>query len=583
MPAAFSISVSASTKGRPSRSAEAAADRGFADPHHADQHDGAMSQARQDRGSERHRRPHILHCNISHLNRSGPRLEAGLAAGQQCPASTPARFIYITCQSGPNMIVLGYVFQCPDSEVRRRQRHASGADFGMRGTLGNSTIIVRFSDLTFAARSANSSGAGMPMSEKRIASDNAEPAAFTFGHRIDLRGHLRRALSRWRISCSRTRATCRSRYRLTGSSRIAEAGRWLVTARVTARRRRTGIPTSGSSRSISICWRAERGAGKNTLAAYGRDLEDVAAISRRHRPLDRQGEDRRSARLSRRSVPPRAARNDGGAAALGDQAALPVSLCRRPARRRSRRGARRSQARARFAEDADARRSRSAACRRRQQRCQAAPCRRGCARRGSPACSKSSTPPGFAFPSWSRCRCRRPARTHALSSCAAKATRSGSCRLARRPSASMVAYLDLLAQSDLRCAVEMAVPLVRRKRPSDAPAFCPRAQGAGGRRRAAARPSQPARAAPCLCQPPVAQWGRFARGADAARPCRYFDDADLYPCAGGTAQEPGARSASAGAGLIAKGRSLLDLAAIRGRVSRVYGVTARFHSTSSKA
>jgi len=38
----------------------------------------------------------------------------------------------------------------------------------------------------------------------------------------------------------------------------------------------------------------------------------------------------------------------------------------------------------------------------------------------------------------------------------------------------------------------------------------------------------------------------FALGADAARPCRYLDDADLYARARRAPQEPGARSASAG-------------------------------------
>ena len=58
-----------------------------------------------------------------------------------------------------------------------------------------------------------------------------------------------------------------------------------------------------------------------------------------------------------------------------------------------------------------------------------------------------------------------------------------------------------------------------------------------------------ARAAPCVRQPSAAQRRRSARGTDAARPRRHLDDPDLYPRAGRTPQEPGARSAPAGGGM----------------------------------
>ena len=61
-----------------------------------------------------------------------------------------------------------------------------------------------------------------------------------------------------------------------------------------------------------------------------------------------------------------------------------------------------------------------------------------------------------------------------------------------------------------------------------------------------ASPGQPACAASRLRQSPAAERRGPARGADAARPCRHFDHADLHPRAGGTAQEPGARPAPAG-------------------------------------
>ena len=95
-------------------------------------------------------------------------------------------------------------------------------------------------------------------------------------------------------------------------------------------------------------------------------------------------------------------------------------------------------------------------------------------------------------------------------------------------------------------ALEMAVSLLRRERPSDAAAFCPRPEGTGGRLRPRAAAGVAACAAPCLCQPPAAQRRRPAHRADPARPHRYLDHADLYPCGRGAAEEPGARPASAG-------------------------------------
>src|SRR5207237_446493 len=60
---------------------------------------------------------------------------------------------------------------------------------------------------------------------------------------------------------------------------------------------------------------------------------------------------------------------------------------------------------------------------------------------------------------------------------------------------------------------------------------------------------EPARSASRLRQPPPAQRRGSAGRADAARPRRHIDDADLYPRAGGAPQEPGARSASTGGGV----------------------------------
>ena len=91
-----------------------------------------------------------------------------------------------------------------------------------------------------------------------------------------------------------------------------------------------------------------------------------------------------------------------------------------------------------------------------------------------------------------------------------------------------------------RRGLEMAVSLVRRKRAPDAAAFRARTEGARGIDRPRAAAGQPACAASCLCQPPAAQRRRSAHRADAARPYRYLDHADLYPCGRGAAEKPGA-------------------------------------------
>ena len=56
---------------------------------------------------------------------------------------------------------------------------------------------------------------------------------------------------------------------------------------------------------------------------------------------------------------------------------------------------------------------------------------------------------------------------------------------------------------------------------------------------------QPPCAAPRFRKSPSAQRRRFAHRANAARPHRYLDHADLYPRGRGTLEEPGARSAPA--------------------------------------
>ena len=130
------------------------------------------------------------------------------------------------------------------------------------------------------------------------------------------------------------------------SSRIAE-GFPMVRQRLVQRSRDRGTaPTRHTDERLVALYldmlAAERGAGKNTLAAYGRDLEDFSAYLRSAgRSVAKANTDDLRAylgELSRRGLRV----DDGGATALRDPAALPVSLRGRPTQRRSRRRARRS-------------------------------------------------------------------------------------------------------------------------------------------------------------------------------------------------------------------------------------------------
>ena len=77
-------------------------------------------------------------------------------------------------------------------------------------------------------------------------------------------------------------------------------------------------------------------------------------------------------------------------------------------------------------------------------------------------------------------------------------------------------------------------------------AAVPDRAGDGGRCRDRARTGQPARPAPCLCDPFAGGRGRPARAAVAARPCRHRDDANLHPCRQRAAGRAGQRAPSAG-------------------------------------
>ena len=233
---------------------------------------------------------------------------------------------------------------------------------------------------------------------------------------------------------------------------------------------------------------AERGAGANTLDAYRRDLADFSADLGSG-----------SARIAADERPTTCAPISRDLAKRGFAAA---SVARRlsairqlyrflyaeghrsddPAARH-----RRAEARPGAAEGAE-RRARSTGCS--PQRAQPRSSRKrtarsGCARRGSIACSNCSTPPACASPSWSRCRRRRRGATQRMLVVRGK---GGKERLVPLNDAARDGDAEYLALRDRRPGatrqVEMAVPVVRRKRPPDPPAFRPRAEGARGGGRA---------------------------------------------------------------------------------------------------
>ena len=88
--------------------------------------------------------------------------------------------------------------------------------------------------------------------------------------------------------------------------------------------------------------------------------------------------------------------------------------------------------------------------------------------------------------------------------------------------------------------------------PSDPAALRPAAEGAGAGRRPRPGAAVAACAAPCLRQPSARPRRRSAQRAADARPRRYRDDADLYPCAERAAAPAGRDRAPAGAPQIAR-------------------------------
>ena len=123
-----------------------------------------------------------------------------------------------------------------------------------------------------------------------------------------------------------------------------------------------------------------------------------------------------------------------------------------------------------------------------------------------------------------------------------RAGAAGSGRISRMPRPASAA--DRSGRPEGRA---LAVPVARRRGPPDAAALRPAAEGAGAEGRARPGPAVAACAAPRLRQPSARRRRRSAQRAADARPRRYRDDADLYPCPGRAAAPAGRDGAPAGA------------------------------------
>ena len=297
---------------------------------------------------------------------------------------------------------------------------------------------------------------------------------------------------------------------------------------------------------------AEQGAGDNTLDAYRRDLTDFSEFLGRSRPKFCRCRDPDAARLPRRPRHARLQIVQRGAPAVGDAASVPLPAQRADPQRRSRGDPVRPETRPRPAQGAvdRGRRPHADAGQGADAKPDASPQQRLRALRlhcllevlyatGLRVSELVALPLSAA---------RRDARMIVVRGKGNKERLVPLNEASRQAMADYLAAMEALKPEKKKNAarLEMAVSLLRRKRASDATAFCARPEGARVRLGAGAAAGLAARAAPRLRQPPPAQRRRPAHRANAARPHRYFDHADLYPCGRGAAQEPGARPASAG-------------------------------------
>ena len=301
---------------------------------------------------------------------------------------------------------------------------------------------------------------------------------------------------------------------------------------------------------------AERGAAANTLARLPARPRRFLRRSRRRAVRRSRGRQRRRARAISAARQARACGRVGRAAALGDPPALSVPLRAKATAGRSGGGDRRAEARRAAAEGAFGQQvDRLLAHARTSATNAGRPCAERLRAARLAACLKCSTRPACASPSWSRCRQSAARRDERMLMVRGKGGKER-----------MVPLNEAAPSSDgatiWRCAQE-----ARRKRSRSRqskwlfPSF-----GESGhltrqhfardlKALAAAAGLEPTQVSPHVLRHAFAshllQNGADLRvGADAARPRRHLDHADLHPRAGGAAQEPGARPASAGGQMI---------------------------------
>src|ERR1700733_9013608 len=220
IPAAFSISASASTKGTPSRVPSRRPIDDLPTP--------IMPVSTIERRPSRAR---IAAAETGGLASFSTAISDIYVKARQRPGRPGRAISEVPCQSGSNMIVLG--------PVRRHQWDEHGR-----------LRCRACSDYSPSSRSC------------------ARPSMAVFMHSL--------------ISCNQSRARFRYRSRPTNSSRTIE-GRTMAR---TTRSARAGAARNSDERLIALyldMLAAERGAGKNTLAAYGRDLADFSAYLKRAR------------------------------------------------------------------------------------------------------------------------------------------------------------------------------------------------------------------------------------------------------------------------------------------------------------
>ena len=295
---------------------------------------------------------------------------------------------------------------------------------------------------------------------------------------------------------------------------------------------------------------AERGAGENTLAAYRNDLEDLSAHLRASAQHDRRRDDRRPARLYCQPFRPRLQGVFAGAAIVGGAPAFSVFSMRKvnasddPAAvlEGPKRGRPLAQGafdrRRRCASQAGAERTARTPISRAPQRLRAARllCLLEVVYATGLRVSELVALPASAA--------RRDQRMLVVRG---KGGKERLVPLNKQAKRAMAEYLELRGKTEGDAQSKWLFPSFGETRVTS-PGSISHASSRRSDTACGIQPCapEPACAASRLRQPSAAQWRRSARGADSARTCRYFDDANLYACAGRTAENAGARPAPFG-------------------------------------